>query len=393
MPVFPSPSVICNCIAMNTIKLPFYARLAFILLSLVLTLFLLEQGRDIFIPLVFGLLIAILLYPVNKFFEQRLKMGRGLSAMLCIVIFMAALFGFSYLLVQQIANFTDDFPELKGRFNLMFSDLQHWISVKFHIYKSQQAGYINKSINSMVESGARAARDFVASIASLVLLLVFVFIFSFFMLFHRRLLMQFVLHLFSKEYRPQVSEVVQETKVMINSYVLGLMIEMLLISVVACSMLLIMGIKYALLLGLMAAVLNIIPYIGIYTCIALTMLVTFANSGTNTAIEAGAGMFVIHLLDSNILMPRIVGARVKMNPFITIVAVIVGEYIWGIPGMFLFIPIAGIIKLICDRVEGMEAWGMLIGVEEVEKKPKHKITKAMEDAPADGSTDAPAPKE
>ena len=104
-------------------------------------------------------------------------------------------------------------------------------------------------------------------------------------------------------------------------------------------------------------------------------------------------MFVIHLLDSNILMPRIVGARVKMNPFITIVAVIVGEYIWGIPGMFLFIPIAGIIKLICDRVEGMEAWGMLIGVEEVEKKPKHKITKAMEDAPADGSTDAPAPKE
>jgi predicted PurR-regulated permease PerM len=53
-----------------------------------------------------------------------------------------------------------------------------------------------------------------------------------------------------------------------------------------------------------------------------------------------------------------------MNPFITILAVIVGQYLWGVPGMFLFIPIAGIIKLICERVEGLQAWGILMGVED-----------------------------
>jgi len=103
------------------------------------------------------------------------------------------------------------------------------------------------------------------------------------------------------------------------------------------------------------------------------MVVTFANSTGNMALEAGIGLFIVHLLDSNILFPRIVGGRVKMNPFITIVAVIVGEFVWGVPGMFLFIPITGIIKLICERVDGMEAWGLLIGVEEKEKKPGLKI--------------------
>jgi AI-2 transport protein TqsA len=124
------------------------------------------------------------------------------------------------------------------------------------------------------------------------------------------------------------------------------------------------------LLGVMAAVLNIIPYLGIYTAMALTILVTFANSTGNTAFAAGLGLFIVHVLDSNILMPRIVGARVKMNPFITIVAVIVGEFLWGIPGMFLFIPLTGIIKLVCERVEGLEAWAILIGVEETPKKKK-----------------------
>ena len=105
---------------MDTVKLPFYARLALILLSLVLILFLLQEGRDIFIPLVFALLISILLYPLNRFFEQKLRMGRGLSAALCITLFVAVLFGFFYLLSMQMANFAEDFPVLKTRFQGMF---------------------------------------------------------------------------------------------------------------------------------------------------------------------------------------------------------------------------------------------------------------------------------
>jgi predicted PurR-regulated permease PerM len=167
-----------------------------------------------------------------------------------------------------------------------------------------------------------------------------------------------------------VLEVIMETKGMINAYVLGLLIEMAVVGVANCATLLILGVPYAVLLGVMSAVLNIIPYLGIYSSIVVCMLVTFANTSANLAIEVGLALFIIHLLDSNILFPRVVGGRVKMNPFISIIAVVVGQSLWGVPGMFLFIPIVGMMKLVCDRVEGLQAWGLLIGVDDTPPKTK-----------------------
>lgn len=358
---------------MRSIPLPFYARLALTLLMVVLVCVILRMASNILIPLVFGLLIAILLFPINRFFENRLRFGRALSAILCSVLFVMVLVSFFYFLTVQLINFSSDFPQLKMRFLEMFDSFQHWLSYKLNITSRQQTDYINTSVNGFFETIGNSLSNIFISVTGTLLLTIFVLIFTFFILYHRRLLMRFVLHLFHVQHREKVQEVVMETKGLINSYVLGLVIEMAILSVVNCTMFLIMGIKYALLLGVMAAVLNIIPYLGIYASIIIGMLVTFANSSGKMAIEVGVGLFIVHLLDSNILFPRIIGGRVKMNPFITIVAVIVGEFLWGVPGMFLFIPIAGIMKLISERVEGMEAWGILIGVDEYEKPPRKKI--------------------
>ena len=355
---------------MRNILLPFYARLALTLLAIVLVCVIFSKASNIFIPLVFALLIAILLYPVNRFFEAKLRLGRVFSPILSVILFISALFGFVYFLTLQIIGFASDFPQLRQRFQMIFDNLQNWLSVKLHITSRQQSDYINRSVNGMLESVGNSLSNVFVSVTGTLLLTIFVLIFTFFMLYHRKLLMRFVLHLFRIQDREKVSEVIIETKSMINAYVLGLVIEMAIVSVVNCTMFLIMDIKYALLLGVMAAVLNIIPYLGIYTSIILCMLVTFANSTWTMALEVGIGLFVVHMLDSNILFPRIIGGRVKMNPFITIIAVIVGEFLWGIPGMFLFIPITGIMKLISERVVGMEAWGILIGVEEHPKPVK-----------------------
>ncbi len=358
---------------MDTVKLPFYARLALTLLAVVLVFLILSEASNIFIPLVFGLLISILLYPLCIYFENKLHFGRVGAAMLSVILFVTALISFIYFLALQIIGFSSDFPQLRMRFMEMFDSVQHWLSYKLHINNRQQTDYINRSITGILGSIGHSISNVFVSLTGILLLTIFILIFTFFMLYHRKLLMQFVLHLFTDQHRGKVREVVMETKKMVYSYVLGLVIEMVLVSIVNCTMFLIMGIQYALLLGVMAAVLNIIPYLGIYTSIVICMLVTFANSTGNVALEVGIGLFVVHLLDSNILFPRIIGGRVKMNPFITIIAVIIGEFVWGVPGMFLFIPIAGIVKLICERVEGLEAWALLIGVEEVEKKPKMKI--------------------
>ena len=351
-------------------KYPFYLRLPLILLSAVLIYVILRTANGIFIPLTFSLLFAILLLPLSAFFEKRLHLGKAGSAMLAVSLLIIALSGFVYFLTLQFISFSDDFPMLRKRFNDIFTSFQHWLSSNLHITSFQQTDYLKKSASSIVESVAYSLSNVVFSITGILIWTILIFIFTFFMLYHRKMLKNFMLHLFSAGYRDKVNEVIIETKSMINSYILALLIEMALLSIVICTMFLIMGIKYALLLGMLAAVFNIIPYLGIYSAIIFSMLITFANSASGMAIEVGIGLAIVHLLDSNILMPRLVGGRVKMNPFITILAVLIGEFTWGVSGMFLFIPITGIIKLICDKIEGLEAWSILIGVEENEKKHK-----------------------
>ena len=355
---------------MRTIQFPFYVRLALVLFSIVLIYLILTAAAGIFIPLTFAFFFSVLLLPAATLLERRFHFSRSLAAMVIVVFATFLVAAFFYFVAVQFVSFSDDFPMLKTRFVDIFSSLQHWISYRLHITTRVQSDYLTKSASSMVESAAGSVKNVLFSVSTILLWTIFVILFTFFMLFHRGLLNRFILHLFSEQYRDKVSEITVETRALVQGYITALLIEMLVLSVVNSSLLLIIGIKYALLLGVMAAVLNIIPYLGMYSSILLSMLVTFANAGGGTAAEVGISLFCVHLVDSNFLMPRLVGGRVKMNPFLTILAVMVGEFTWGVPGMFLFIPLTGILKLIFERVDGLEAWGILIGIEEKEKKVK-----------------------
>jgi predicted PurR-regulated permease PerM len=355
------------------VKFPFYARLALTLLAVVLVFYIMHLGGRIFIPMFFAFLIATFLYPINRFFENRLRLGRALSAFMSVVLFFTGFVIFVYFLIVQILNFTRDVPTLRKRFHEIFINFQNWLAYKFQIDAELQSSYIDSSVTGFMQSAGTVASNFATSVMGVVLLLVFVFLFTFFMLYHRRLLMRFVLHIFNVPHRAQVQEVIMETKSMINSYVLGLFIDVVLLSIVNYVMFLVMGVQYALLLAVLSAVLNIIPYLGIYISVVIVMAVTIINSSLGLATQAAIGLFIVHVLDANILMPKIVGGRVKMNPFITIVAVITGEAVWGVPGMFLFIPLTGILKIICSRIEGLAAWAMLMGEEDFPKKRAKQI--------------------
>jgi putative permease len=123
-----------------------------------------------------------------------------------------------------------------------------------------------------------------------------------------------------------------------------------------------LGIKYAVLLGLITGLFNIIPYIGIFTAMLISVLITFA-----TAAAAGKVFLVLitliitHLVDSNLLLPAIVGSKVKINPLITVLGVVLGEMIWGVSGMFLSIPVIAVLKIIFDRIDSLKPWGILLG--------------------------------
>lgn len=308
-----------------------------------------------------------MLLPVTRWFERR-RLPRSLSALLSILIFVVLVAGLCFFLGQQISDFTKDLPLLGKRIQSWTAELQGWVSRKYHVNYSRQLEYLNRAGEGMVNSASNIAQAFFVAFSGFIIWTIFVFIFTFFILTHRNLLRKFIICLFSERYHSRVNEVLQETRLLANGYVVGLMIEMAIVAVLNIAALFLFGIKYALLLGILAAVLNIIPYIGIYTATAIAALVTISNNTPTHAMYVIIILIIVHFIDSNILMPRIVGSRVKMNPLITIVAVLSGSILWGISGTFLFIPLTAILKIIFERVEGLKPWAILMGTDEEEKK-------------------------
>ena len=347
---------------MKSVKLDFYARLALILHALILTLLLMHLGKTVIIPLFFALLISFALLPVSRQLEK-FGLHRGVAAAISVLIFVIIIGSFIDILSHQVVNFTRNLPELQARISASLQDLSGWLNQTYHIDYQQQTDYLRKSAGSLESTAFSSLGATFIGVAEVFILTIFFLIFTFFMLYHRRLFKRFIMALFPKEELPKVEEVLVSARSMINRYIIGLLTEMFILIILLWTTLGILGIKYALLISVMAALLNVIPYLGIYTAMAISMLITFANGLPSHALTVGIVFIIAHFLDANIILPRIVGGNVKLNPLITIIAVLTGKLIWGIPGMFLFIPLAAIIRIISEKVESLQPWAILMGEE------------------------------
>ena len=306
------------------VKFPFYARLALTLFAIALILCFMWIGKSLLVPLFFSFLVAILLHPLVKFFEKK-RFPSALAAVTALLIFMILLGGLFYFFSHQVVRLSRDLPSLQAKVTDKWEQIQDWISDKYHITNTQQVAYMNKSATGILNTAMNSAATTFVGIAETLILTIFFFIFTFFILQYRRLLMRFVVELFDQEHNDKVQGIIARIRSLINSYVVGLLIEMSVIAVLIFVSLMVIGVKYALLISIMAAVLNIIPYLGIYFCMALAMIITAATGSTGQVVAVGIVFLVTHFADANVILPHVVGGKVKMNPFITILAVLIGH--------------------------------------------------------------------
>jgi predicted PurR-regulated permease PerM len=206
------------------------------------------------------------------------------------------------------------------------------------------------------------------SFSSILLYAIFIMLDTFFLLYYRRLLVRFLIAVFREENSEAVYDIIAQAQHSISQYIKGLLLEMAIVSATCCVALWILGVNYPVLLGLLAGLLNLIPYIGIFISLLLSVVVTFATAGLGKILLVISTLFGIHLLDANMLLPLIVGAKVRLNALITIIGVIIGGSVWGIAGTFLAIPVIAIFKIVFDRIESLKPWGMLLGDERDEKQ-------------------------
>jgi predicted PurR-regulated permease PerM len=336
---------------------PFYLKSTIIIFGLVLVCYALFNLKGIIAPIAFSFIIAILLNPlVNKL--QRKGAHKILAISVSLLVALIIVGGILFFISTQIMNFGENLPQLKIKFNEHLAQLQHWVSAnfKYSIQKQQ------KVIEDMLDSGQSLLGSAVGGAVGTLGLIFLVPIYTFLLLFYKTLILNFFHEIFAEENTLKVSEVLVETKTAIQSYMVGLLLEALVVAVMNSVALLLLGVDYAILLGVIGALLNMLPYIGGIVAIALPVIIaSVTKDGFTTQLGVIGAYSLIQFIDNNFLVPFLVSSRVKINAFFSIVIVLLGGALWGVAGMFLSIPFLAILKIIFDRLPDMKPWGKLLG--------------------------------
>lgn len=340
---------------------PFYVKLAFRFLVIFFICFFIYTAQNILVPFAFAILLAIVLLPIVQFLEKH-GCSKVLSIAIAIILALCLIAGIIYFLSSQIANFMRDIPSIKEHITAHFIKLQEWVKEKFSISFAEQNKYLNSQAQKLKESGTGYISHTFLSITEVIMLLILMPIYTFLLLYYRILIKRFLFAVFKPEYGDGVRNVLLEVQLMVRSYMLGLLIEMGIVAAANSIGLLVLGINYAIFFGVLAAVLNLIPYIGMFTATLLTVLTTLTTtSSTSQLVWIVVILYSIHIVDVNFLMPRIVASRLRINALISILGVVIGGALTGISGLFLSIPAIAFIKILCDEIDGLKPWGIILG--------------------------------
>jgi len=336
------------------------------LLGIMLLGTLIYIGSSILMPLGFAFLLSILLLPVYRLF-LRLKFPNVLAILLSVLVALILFFGFFTLLVIQINKFIGDFPAIEANVHQHVSSVSAWIEQQTGVSTQKQGEMFKEQLKKLMDSAGSMVGGTAASISSFLIYIGLVPLYMFLILFYKNLLLRFLFLSCTRDHHSQMECIIYDTEKTLKSYLIGLLIEMVFVAVLSGTILFILGIKYAILIAVIFAIMNLLPYIGAIIANLLAALITLSTSDQLWHVIAVFGVLgVVQFIDNNIIMPYIVGSKVKLNALVTLLAVFIGGALAGVGGMFLAIPTLAVLKLVFDQIDSLKHWGILFG----DEKPK-----------------------
>lgn len=324
---------------------------------IVLTLYF---GRILFIPLFYGLFISIVLYPVCRALEN-MGVPKTVAIAVCLLIVTFLIAGLILLLIFEIKAFTSDLSQLQKKVTVAVAQLQEWVWQRFGISGSEQGKWMeNMSVNALKGAASYLSVTLTATINTLFILFM-IPVFTALFLYNRNTFIHFLRLMVGQKYKDKLDRILQVTIYTYHKYVKGMILVYLVVGMLNSIGLLILGVKHAILFGVLTAVMTIIPYIGIIVSALLPISIAWISTGSFwTALGVIAVFSVVQYLEANIIFPFIVGAQLNVNTWATLVAVIAGGIVWGVSGMILFMPFVAILKIVTDDVEDLKALNVLL---------------------------------
>lgn len=344
-------------------NMPFYIKFSIFFVGISAFGFLTYIGQDIIMPLFFAVLIAILLDPMVVFF-QRLKVPRTLAITLALTVGILVITGFIYFLSVQLSLFNESLPMFKEKFKLVLDQSKTWASSEFNISMDSINTQLDNWSKSLFEGTGAVIGYTVMTLTELVIVWLLIPVYTYLFLYYQNLFLAFIEQVSDKKNQKTIKEVMTEGNKMIQSYLIGLVLEVIIMAILNSAGLLILGIEYAILLGIIGALLNVIPYIGGVVSTALPMLVAIVTQDSLLSPLLVLAVYLfIQFIDNNFIVPLVVASRVKINALVSIIVVLIFGALYGVSGMFLAIPLTAIVKIIFDRIESLKPYGLILGVE------------------------------
>jgi predicted PurR-regulated permease PerM len=342
-------------------ELPVSARVLMRLLLGIAIIFVLVVTRQLLVPLFFAVLFAYALYPAANRLEK-IGIPRILTNLFLIfssvIIIGAVIFGFGLL----IASFTEDLPQIQAQIGENLENILVQIQNTFGISESQ----IDNGLESLQDFGQYIGQFFTAT-ANTVLIIGLIPVYTFLMLFYRNKFRKFISMVFVSKYENIVQHIADQTANVVPRYMKGLFIVCLILVFINSAGFYLIGIEYALLLGVIAAFFNLIPYLGTVIGYGLVFIFVLATQSPALALMVIVQFIVVQFFENNILTPNITGSYVQINPLVTIFSLIAGGMIWGLPGMFMIIPYLAILKIVCENIPKLKPYSFLLGTRGTEK--------------------------
>ncbi|HCT93221.1 MAG: AI-2E family transporter [Bacteroidetes bacterium GWE2_39_28] len=341
--------------------MPFFVKISIFITGVYFLIYMLYIAQGIIVPLLFSVFIAIVLNPVVNFLTK-FKINRIVAIAVSVIITLILFAAFGIFLVSQASMFGESWPVLVKKFTEYLNLSISWASDYFDASPQKIIDWIATTKEEFLQLSGSSVGQTLMYLGSGIIALLLIPVYVFMILYYKPLILDFFHRLFGENNKIRVNDIISETKVVVQRYLTGLIIETAIMAVLNSSVLLILGIEYAILLGIIGALLNLIPYIGGLIAVALPMMIALATKSTAWyALYVLIFYYIIQLIDNNYIVPKIVASKVKINALVSIIAVIAFGVLWGVPGMFVSIPLTAVVKLVFDRIDSLKPWGYLLG--------------------------------
>ncbi|MEC3878675.1 AI-2E family transporter [Parapedobacter sp. 10938] len=343
-------------------------QLAYIAAIAMLSATALYLAAPFLIPVVLAALLAMLLVRISDWLERK-GMSRAGSSATAVLLFIGAIALLGIILTWQLGQLTSSIDEMKERLASGAKELRDWVSDTVGISIDDQNKMIEEQTSQASGQANALLMSFVNSLANIVVNAVLIVVYIWLFLYYRDHLKQFFLRIVPQDKRKNAQAIIQKSEALSGHYLTGLFSMIAMLWVMYGIGFWIVGLQGAVLFAIICGILEIVPFLGNLIGNLIAIFAALVQGGDLGMIVGIVAVYLtVQFLQTYVLEPLVVGQQVNINPLFTIMGLVAGEFLWGIAGMALAIPVIGIVKIVCDNVPGLQAYGMLIGPANTPKK-------------------------